>query len=288
MKTIQTIDPYKEYDMDKKVIGEGGYGKVYKAIEKKTGNRVVLKYMKRGAITIDEAFDTIQISNELTDNAKVCNIGLMCYKRVFLSTEMGHPMVFVMNLVEGIELVKLIDCLHQSKNQFPFMIGLSIALQCFAILDFFHSKDMAHLDLKPSNMIYNYKSGLLTFIDYDLVCNRQKFKNYECFVGTPMYSAPDLLTSGIFSMEQYKAGDVWSIGASLLELFTYKVPYPEKYRYKDMMVNKPAECDYRIDTEDGKVICKIIDKILNRSWRDRPTAKKLYDVTESFWNIKTK
>jgi serine/threonine protein kinase len=78
----------------------------------------------------------------------------------------------------------------------------------------FHSKGFIHRDIKPSNiLIQNTISGQNSFViaDFGFVKNLDEKPKDSFNVGTPVYMAPESITSNVYTVKS----DIWSIGVML-------------------------------------------------------------------------
>ncbi|KAG6374813.1 hypothetical protein JVT61DRAFT_4197 [Boletus reticuloceps] len=91
----------------------------------------------------------------------------------------------------------------------------SVALQLVEAVTFMHKHNIAHMDLKPSNIIIPPEGGRLTIIDFNVsIPVRNPDATYMGVVGTENYIAPEVLEG------HYKPilADLWSCGRTLEDL----------------------------------------------------------------------
>ncbi|XP_035536914.1 death-associated protein kinase 2-like [Morone saxatilis] len=78
-------------------------------------------------------------------------------------------------------------------------------------LGFMHSKNIAHFDLKPENIMLADKVSPqhnVKLIDFGLAHHFNQGEEYRSTSGTPQYIAPEVINSELLST----AADMWSIG----------------------------------------------------------------------------
>jgi serine/threonine protein kinase len=91
----------------------------------------------------------------------------------------------------------------------------SVALQLVEAVAFMHEHNVAHMDLKPRNVIIPPEGGRLSIIDFSVSIRvRSPDATYRGVVGTEDYIAPEVREG------QYKPmlADLWSCGRTLEEL----------------------------------------------------------------------
>ncbi|KAG2369961.1 kinase-like domain-containing protein [Suillus spraguei] len=94
---------------------------------------------------------------------------------------------------------------------------LPVAKQLFEAVDFMHQHGIAHLDLKPPNILLPVNSGRLFIIDFNRSIRvKDTDTMFRGIVGTTGYLAPEV-TAG---QDLYSAirADLWSCGKTLEEL----------------------------------------------------------------------
>lgn len=91
----------------------------------------------------------------------------------------------------------------------------SVALQLFEAVEFMHDHNVAHMDLKPQNIVIPSAGGRLSIIDFSVSIRVPgPDVKYAGAVGTEAYMAPEVRKG------QYKPmlADLWSCGRTLEEL----------------------------------------------------------------------
>jgi serine/threonine protein kinase len=77
-------------------------------------------------------------------------------------------------------------------------------------MEYVHSKEIVHLDIKPSNILYEKSTNEITLIDFGLACTVGQCEPG----GTLQYMAPEVLDE---QRDITYAADIWSIGATFYE-----------------------------------------------------------------------
>jgi serine/threonine protein kinase len=91
----------------------------------------------------------------------------------------------------------------------------SLTTQLFEAVEFMHANNVAHMDLKPSNILIPSAYGRLTIVDFGLSLRlRSKSHLFQGYAGTEGYIAPEV---GKTKFSPIRA-DLWSIGKVVKEL----------------------------------------------------------------------
>ncbi|KAJ9473616.1 hypothetical protein DIPPA_22175 [Diplonema papillatum] len=105
-------------------------------------------------------------------------------------------------------------------------------------LEYLHSKNIAHRDLKGDNVLISHDTGIAKLADFGAAHNLQNTMaagarggggayNANTFVGTPYWMAPEVISSD-GGYEAQKA-DIWSLGCTVAEMWTGASPWkPQK------------------------------------------------------------
>ncbi|ETW10566.1 TKL/DRK protein kinase [Aphanomyces invadans] len=198
----------------KRVIGQGAYGEVILA--ELCGTAVVLKRMHRHKITpaaIREFSDEILLMCQLRHPNIVQFIGASwnTYSNIgFVLEYVGHGDLYL--VIHDKRVAKSwSDPLHR------------IAVDSARGICYLHSKNIIHRDLKSSNILIS-PTYTAKICDLGMSKSMEELKANEKQVGTPLWTAPEVVTGGQFSLKS----DVYAFGIILTELITRKTPYAEK------------------------------------------------------------
>ncbi|ORX81854.1 Pkinase-domain-containing protein [Anaeromyces robustus] len=192
-------------------IGRGQFGCVYRALNLVTGQIVAIKRIK------------------LEDQNKEDIDSLM--QEVELLQSLSHPCIvsyygFILNeeylniILEFVENGSLLNTLKSFGN-FPEKLIANYTVKILEGLEYLHAKGVVHCDLKAANVLTT-KSGDVKLTDFG-VSRRLNVMDEKtsAVVGTPNWMAPEIITmSGIVPQS-----DLWSLGCTIIELYTGKPPY---------------------------------------------------------------
>ncbi|MFZ0545260.1 MAG: serine/threonine-protein kinase, partial [Candidatus Promineifilaceae bacterium] len=197
------------------LLGQGGMGAVYRAVDRLTGQTIALKRV----ISLTEAqpqqsrSDSISFRLALTREFKV--LASLRHPNIISVLDYGfdderQPYI-TMELLDEAQTVLTIATEQTLQQQIHLLIEL---LQALAYL---HRRDILHRDLKPSNVLVT-ADGYLKVLDFGLAVESEQAKD---MAGTLAYMAPEVMqgqqaTSGV---------DLYAVGVMAYEIFTGRHPF---------------------------------------------------------------
>ncbi|MEJ2336069.1 MAG: protein kinase [Gemmatimonadales bacterium] len=194
------------------LLGAGGMGVVYKAIDTRLGRPVALKFLPPQwslEAVFKERFLLEARAAATLDHNNVCSI----YE--IGETEEGQLFI-AMALYEG-------ETVREKIARGPLDVdeALDIAEQAMSGLEAAHEAGLVHRDIKPANLIVT-KSGVLKVLDFGLAKTAEASRTEPGMrLGTPAYMSPEQ-TRG----EEVDEGtDLWSLGVVLYEMLTGRHPF---------------------------------------------------------------
>jgi cyclin-dependent kinase len=196
-------------------VGEGTYGKVYKARHKKTGRLVALKKTR---LDMEEegvpstALREVSLLQMLSQSIYV--VRLLCVEH---TDKKGKPLLYLVFEYLDTDLKKYIDSHGRgNKNPLPTSIIKSFMYQLCKGVAHCHSHGVMHRDLKPQNLLVDREKGLLKIADLGLGrAFTVPLKSYTHEIVTLWYRAPEVLLGA----SHYSTPvDIWSVGCIFAEL----------------------------------------------------------------------
>eukprot|EP00039_Didymoeca_costata_P003772 m.69584 g.69584 ORF g.69584 m.69584 type:complete len:379 (+) comp12068_c0_seq7:303-1439(+) len=211
-KNNQTVrQSYKSSNKKGDLIGEGGYSKVRLGVHLETKKKVAIK------VTSDKDKDArteVELLMFLGEHKNIVHL-FECYrysKKLYL-------------VFEYYDQGDLMDLLLE-KERMDEDDARRVARDLFSAVDFIHSHNIAHRDIKGENVLFRG-----TLADNTLVCKLADFGAATYFakhnelhfkkIGSSCYVAPEVLTE-----EYYPAkADMWSLGATIFTMLNGDPPF---------------------------------------------------------------
>ena len=196
------------------LLGIGGMGQVYRAVQTATGRDVAIKVLSGS-----ESRDAFRFENEAVLQSSLSHRNLVAFHETFI--DRGRRCL-VMEYVPGESLA---DRLRRS-GRLNMAEAISVVGQIAAAAAHMHAAGIVHRDLKPFNVRIT-PDGTVKVLDFGIAKGRQTpalTGNGE-MVGTPEYSSPEQLRSGAATPRS----DVWALGILLYEVLTGHVPFRGRF-----------------------------------------------------------
>jgi len=195
------------------LLGQGTYGKVFKARHNETGELVAIKKIKMEKEK--EGFPITAI-REINILKTLKHKNIVELKNVH-TTDENEEFFMVFEYVEH-DLAGLIE----SNITFSEAQIKSLMKQLLEGIAYFHEMSIMHRDIKSSNLLIN-NNGKLKIADFGLSRFYTKKEVLTNRVVTRWYRPPELFFGDI---KYTSTVDLWSIGCILGELLTKKVLFP--------------------------------------------------------------
>jgi len=210
-----------DYYVPRGILGEGAYGCVCEALNKKTGLTVAIK--KNKGVFKDQE-DAKRILREIKllihfDHDDIVGlINVIVPDKNKLET---YQDVYLVITKMETTLEKVIESKWKlTERQYKLFL-----YQMLRGLKYIHSAGVLHRDIKPANILVNRKDWNLKITDFGLArgVHVEDTLNLTEYVVSRWYRAPEVMCSA----KQYDGKvDVWSVGCIFAELFLRKPLFP--------------------------------------------------------------
>jgi serine/threonine protein kinase len=220
-----------------KVIGNGGFGTTYLAINrnnKQSDKQVVIKALKIDKKEPSYGKNRQNLLNEALRLQKCIHPNIV---KVYELIEEDDELGIVMEYVEGENLA--------SGKIFSEAEAILYIHQISDALSLIHSHELLHQDVKPSNIILRKDTSQVILIDFGIArqYSLDITKNYTA-QWSPFYAPPELYES---NTKRGPYTDIYSLAATLYTLLTGKEPESAVSRYKHSCpLKEPKEINSQI------------------------------------------
>jgi serine/threonine protein kinase/ribosomal protein L40E len=259
-------------------LGQGGMGRVYKALDKEVNERIAIKLL-RPEIAAD--LKTIErFRNELKFSRK---IGHKNVCRMYDLNKEENTYYITMEYVPGEDLKSFIK---RSKQLTPSTI-ISIGKQVCEGLSEAHRLGVVHRDLKPQNIMID-KEGNARIMDFG-IARSLKGKGVTAegvIIGTPEYMSPEQVEA----KEIDERSDIYSLGVVLYEMAAGHVPFEGEtalsvaMKHKGELPKNPREFNPQIPGDLCLIVLKCLEKDKDRRYQ---SADELLNALKRFEESQT-
>jgi serine/threonine protein kinase len=206
------VGPYRL----ERMLGRGGMGRVYAAVNEAAGNRVAIKVLAQTFA------DDPGIIERFFTEARAVN--LIAHENIASVLDLdrlpdGRPYI-VMELVDG-------QTLREVKSTAPVGGVVRAIIDVLAALEAAHAIGIVHRDLKPDNVIVTAR-GHAKVLDFGIAKLTRAHPGAVAprtatgiVLGTPEYMAPEQVEGGTPDARS----DLYAVGVMLYELLTGKRPF---------------------------------------------------------------
>jgi len=243
--SLDDFEQPKNFGMSK--VGQGGFGKVLALSKKDTGKTFAVKCMHKAMVVKKD--QTENCLNELTILSKLDHYPFIV--NLWYAFQDSTNIYMCSDLMLGGTLQRMIKA---AKHLEPERI-VRYAAQITLALQFLHSHNIVHRDVKPDNILIDSEDRIhLSDFNVSLIvcAGEEETKRHEDGWGTSGYRAPEVyLRKGvghIFSC------DWWSLGSVVFEMYSGFVPYNKRETDDSstdlLMRMKSEKLDFQYITED--------------------------------------
>ncbi|KAI1279594.1 Serine/threonine-protein kinase 17A [Halotydeus destructor] len=203
------------YDIELKPFARGKFAQVKRCKQRNSNQEYAAKCIRRRRRTND-------VTHEILHEIRVLLLAAKCQRIIQLHEVYETPTEFILilEMAGGGELQRILD----EEDFLPETSSASISKQLIEAVAFLHDHNIAHLDIKPQNILMcrPYPDFCdIKLCDFGISRVITKGTDLREIVGTPDYVAPEILHYEPISLKT----DMWSIGVVVYVLLTGYSPF---------------------------------------------------------------
>jgi eukaryotic-like serine/threonine-protein kinase len=262
-------------------IGEGGMGKVYRAVQCLVGQMVALKVVRQHLM----ANKTVKARYK-KEAAAAAALNHPNVVKLFEADEINGRYYLAMEYIDGIDLARMVKEFGSPPvSGLPhYQEACEYVRQAALGLQHAHENGLIHRDIKPSNLLVFGDRALpgttgqaqLKILDMGLVrsliededASKTELTRDGTVVGTPDYMSPEQAKNS--STVDYRA-DLYSLGCTLYYLLRGRPPFPDGSPIDKLLRHQlDAPPDIRAERRDvPQAVADIVNKLLAKKADDR-------------------
>jgi len=264
-------------------LGEGGMAIVYKAYDTRLERDVAIKIIRKGAFPADHIERILKrFEREAKALARLSHPNIL--KIHDYGEHEGSPYL-VMEYLPG-------GTLKQKMGRpIPWKEAIQLLLPIAEALDYAHSQNMIHRDVKPANILLTQRGqpmltdfGIAKVLDLE---ETLELTGTSAALGTPEYMAPEQATA---KSVDHRA-DIYSLGVVLYEMVTGRKPFIADtpmavlIKHATESLPRPRQFVPKLPDEVEKVLLKALAKQPENRYQNMKelvsAIKKMLDVKKT-------
>lgn len=201
-------------------LASGGMASVYKGMDYKLQRSAAVKVLDRSKVDDDRTLHK-RFQREAQSVAALDHNNII---RIYQFGEEEDLYFLAMHLVKGKDLAAELKRLRRRGKNTTMSVdrALGIMTEVASALDYAHSKDFIHRDVKPSNILLERDTDKAILMDFGLVFRASAETTMGTAFGTPRYIAPE---QAISSNKVVPQSDIYAFAVIMYELLTGQTPF---------------------------------------------------------------
>jgi serine/threonine protein kinase len=253
------------------LLGAGGMGEVYEALDCTLGRRVAIKIAHAD-------IDPDYLLREGRALAAIRHPGVVT---VHAMGRHGGMSFLVLEHIQGLSVDRMIEDRQSRGDPFPALEAIDLLIPVADALAVVHQAGLAHRDVKPANVMLA-PAGRVVLMDFGLVVPHADRIGNRIVAGSLPYMAPEALTGDVGDGAAALV-DVYAMGILAYELLTGAAPFqgrqPFEVYHAKMANPAPLVSIVRPDVPDG--LAELIARMIANDASERPNGAE-----EVLWELR--
>ncbi len=203
-------------------VGEGGMGKVYRALDMMLEREVALKVLRPEFARVPDIVERFR--SEAVALAKLLHPNIA---GVYSFARFGDDLFMAMEFVRGSTLERILA----ESGAVDWQKAVPLLCQALDGIEHAHRLGIIHRDIKPANVMLTH-DGVVKVTDFGIarVLGRARQTQEGRMIGTIEYMSPERIRG----LEVDARSDIYSLGIVLYEMLTGTVPFASDSEYEVM------------------------------------------------------
>lgn len=242
------------------ILGKGGMGTVYKALDTRLERTVALKILAPAMLEESEFRERFLLEAKAASALNHSNIATI----FAIEESFGLPFI-VMEFIDGITLAK-----WRQNTEKSVLDRLNVALQIAKGLQCAHQENIVHRDIKPDNLMITADDAV-KITDFGLAkmdgSKGPRLTKTGTAMGTLAYMSPEQAAG----MEADTRSDIYALGVVFFELFSGELPFqsPNEAAYIYAVIHEQPRKLREVDPDAPAVLETLLLKMLQKNKDDR-------------------
>ena len=257
------------------LLGQGGMGAVYKALDREVDRFVALKLIRPELASNPSIL--ARFKQELVLSQQVTHRNVI---RIYDLGDADGLKYITMEFVEGKDLRTLV----LERTKFSPEEAVEIIRQVCAALEAAHDAGIIHRDLKPQNIMED-SSGRILLMDFGLArtLDGDKMTQTGALVGTMDYMSPEQA----LGKDLDQRSDLFTLGLILYELLTGATPFKAESAIASLVMRTQQQATRLIDVDKNipATLSNIVAKCLEKDVANRYQSVEEFDADLAAWQV---
>ena len=237
-------------------IGTGGMADVFEAKDLITSKVVAIKILKE-----ELKNDKNNISSFMKEASSAASMSHPNIMEIYNEgTYQGCPYL----VIEYLKNQTLLDKIEYF-TKFAVKEGSQIMIQLLEAIDYTHSHNFIHRDIKPQNIFY-MPNGTIKLGDFGIAVNENDAEKCGNILGSVYYLAPEVYVGKPYSVES----DIYAAGVTFFQILTGRAPFDGT---TEEIANAHMKDEFPKPSSINSLIPKEIDQIILKATKKNPNAR---------------
>lgn len=255
-----TKELYEKY-MIAEDLGRGQFGIVHRCVETSSKKTYMAKFVKV------KGTDQVLVKKEISILNIARHRNILYLHESFESME---ELVMIFEFISGLDIFERINTSAFELNEREIV---SYVRQVCEALEFLHSHNIGHFDIRPENIIYQTRrSSTIKIIEFGQAHQLKPGDNFRLLFTAPEYYAPEVHQHDVVST----ATDMWSLGTLVYVLLSGINPFLAETNQQ--VIENIMNAEYTFDEEAFQEISTeamdFVDRLLVKERKSRMTASE--------------